>query len=99
MESKPLNILVCGGGNATHVIAGLAGRHENCKVSIFDIVEKEVKGFQEGIEKFGGITVKHGNNKYFGKVHKAVQKCDEVAKDADVIFISIPAFVHEEYFK
>ena len=49
-----MQVTVCGGGNAAHVLAGLLGRQNGLSVHVYTPYTDEAERWQGGIERNGG---------------------------------------------
>ena len=91
------NILLCGAGNAVHIISSLTGKAGNKAIPhIYSILPNEIEKLQKShpLE----ILTHYHNNDYIGKVEKVVGS-PEIVADMDIIFMSMPGFLHSIYLK
>lgn len=90
--------MVCGGGNASQVVAGLLSTRY--KVIVISFFADEAKKWESalGADNFElevkGATV----SKILSKPYKITNDASAV-KDADVVLLAVPSFAHGEYFE
>jgi hypothetical protein len=90
----PLNVVVCGGGNGAHVLAGLASAHDGVSVSVLTLYQDEYKRWQKT------ITVKNDlGADVRGQVAMVTNDPAAVIPGADVIAFVVPAFAHKQYLE
>ncbi|KAK3091432.1 hypothetical protein FSP39_019846 [Pinctada imbricata] len=98
------NILVCGGGNGAHCIAAIAARTQpEADISVLTLYADEAERWSKSLEQnpLKGIRVhKDGTTDEFDTKPKLVTKDPSVVvPSADMIFMVVPAFAHEQYLK
>ena len=93
---RPLNVCICGGGNAAHVLAAdLGARPKDFIVSIFAGFADEAEKFRSGLAVTGGTVTRVLRGKEtVGKVDPArvSNKAADVIPEADVVLLPVPSF-------
>lgn len=92
-------ILLCGGGNAIHVLTAYLGSQPDCEVSILSTFPGEAARISENLPA-EGITCKNdlGEDKV-GKPVSVSDKPEDVVPGSDVVILAIPSFTHELYLR
>lgn len=83
-------LTICGGGNAAHVLIGLAGQ-AGWEVKVFTPLTGEAERLQAG----GGITVRQPGKSSTGRAHRTSADPAEVIPGADLVLLALPAFAHD----
>ena len=101
LSERQQTILVCGGGNGAHCLAAIANQRPNtdvCVLTLFaDEAQRWTKLLQDEPMKLS-VTYSDGSSGEFSAKPKLVTKNPaEVVPNADVIFMVVPAFAHQEY--
>ena len=99
--STKLQILICGGGNGAHCIAAIASTRKDAEVSILTLYADEAERWTK-LLKGKPLTAtnvhKDGTEDQFETRPKIVTKNPgAVVSKADIIFMVVPAFAHEQY--
>ena len=81
-----MQITICGGGNAAHVLAGLLGSREELSVHVYAPYGDEAEHWREGVRKNGGITVSTPEGKIIGRPN-AIYSDPEAAVALSLIHI------------
>ena len=92
-------ILICGGGNATHTLIPILRKKFSGKINLFLPIQSELKQFNHLITSSGKISVTFGSETFSGSINNASNLPEEVCNNADLILLPIPAFIHEPIFK
>ncbi|KAG7373372.1 NAD/NADP octopine/nopaline dehydrogenase, alpha-helical domain containing protein [Nitzschia inconspicua] len=92
-------ILLCGGGNAIHVLTSLIGSRPDCDVSIFSTFPGEADRIRDAIPEEGIQCVNDLGEDKYGKPVKVSDKAEEVVPGSDIIILAIPSFTHELYLR
>lgn len=96
-ESK--NVAIFGGGNGAHVLAGISSMVKNAHVTVVDTYEDEAERWTKAMAA-NGFTVKYTNGQKLsqsaGSVNfKVTKQVEENVKNADIVILCMPAFLHE----
>lgn len=101
-ENK-LKVLICGGGNGAHCLAGLSSSNPDIETRVLTLFADEAERWSK-ILQTDDLTVTIVNSD--GSSSEIKSKPTLVTKDpksattgADVIFLTVPAFAHEQYFR
>ena len=98
MAPEPKTILLCGGGNAVHVMAALFGSQGH-KVRILSTWSDEAARLRAASEE-KGITVKCDNGQELVGWPEVIGKDPAVVvPGCDIVILALPAFAHEGYLK
>ncbi|KAL8591743.1 hypothetical protein ACOMHN_032285 [Nucella lapillus] len=103
MSEKPV-ICICGGGNAAHVMTGLASANERKpEVRVLTLYGNEAETWTEKLGADEIVISKHYPD---GKVEEIKGKPAFVTNDAkkavtgaNVLIFCVPAFAHQQYFE
>lgn len=101
-ENK-LNVLVCGGGNGAHCLAGLSASNPDVETRVLTLFADEAERWSK-ILQTNDLTVTMVNSdgssgEIKSKPTLVTKDPKEAASGADVIFLVVPAFAHEQYFR
>jgi hypothetical protein len=99
MATEKKKILLCGGGNAIHVLTSLIGSRPDCEVCIFSTFPGEADRIRANVPAEGIKCVNDLGEDKFGKPLKISDKAEEVVPGSDVIILAIPSFTHEMYLR
>ena len=99
MSNTKKNILLCGGGNAIHVLTAYIGSQPNYNVSVFSTFPGEADKLRAALPDEGIKCVNDLGPDMFGKPIKVSDKAEEVVPGSDVIILAIPSFTHEIYLR
>ena len=99
MSENKKNILLCGGGNAIHVLTAYIGSQPDCNVSVFSTFPGEADKFRAALPEEGIKCMNDLGPDKFGKPIKVSDKAEEVVPGSDVIILAIPSFTHEIYLR
>ena len=97
-----MKLLICGGGNGAHVLAGLAATGPDTEVRVLTLFQDEAERWTNSMKK-GHFTVTF--NQHGKEVRRLTNKPDIVSKDpkvaegCELIVLVVPAFGHAEYLK
>lgn len=100
-DDKKLCVVVCGGGNGSHVMAAFAVSRPNTEVRVISLTQDEKwTAAMAGHTLTVDITHNDGSTGSVSGNPSMVTKDPSVAiPGADIIILSIPAFAHEQYFE
>ena len=93
-----MKVILCGGGNAIHVLTAYAGATPDCEVSILSLFPGEADRLNKAIPAEG---VKCDNDLGPDVFGKPVNVTDQpnVVEGADLVIFALPSFTHELYLK
>jgi len=98
MAPTTKTVLLCGGGNAVHVMAALASGAGH-RVRILSTFADEAARLANSASE-RGITAKCDDGREVtGFLEKVAKDPAEVAPGCDVVVLAVPAFAHEAYLK
>lgn len=101
-ENK-LKVLVCGGGNGAHCLAGLSASNPDVETRVLTLFADEAERWSQIIQDNDLIVTmvnSDGSSREIKSKPTLVTKDPkEAASGADVIFLVVPAFAHEQYFR
>ncbi|MBE7469651.1 MAG: hypothetical protein DPW09_35385 [Anaerolineae bacterium] len=83
-------LTICGGGNAAHVLIGLAGQ-AGWEVNVFAPLADEANRLQAG----GGITVRQHDKIIRGQARRISADPAEVIPGSEWVLLALPAFAHD----
>lgn len=87
-------LTICGGGNAAHVLIGLASQAD-WEVNVFAPLADEAERFRAG----GEITVRQQDKLIPGRAHCISTDPAEVIPGAGLVLLALPAFAHESILR
>lgn len=101
-ENK-LKVLVCGGGNGAHCLAGLSASNPDVETRVLTLFADEAERWSK-ILQINDLTVTMVNSdgssgEIKSKPTLVTKDPKEAASGADVIFLVVPGFAHEQYFR
>lgn len=101
-ENK-LKVLVCGGGNGAHCLAGLSASNPDVETRVLTLFADEAERWSK-ILQTNDLTVTMVNSdgssgEIKSKPTLVTKDPKEAASGADVIFLVVPAFAHEQYLR
>lgn len=90
-------VLVCGGGNGAHCLAGLASSVKGMEVKVLTLFLDEAETWAKACDENKGIEVTGGSREVKAKPLLITKDPAEAAKDVNIIFLVVPAFAHAWY--
>ncbi|ESP05382.1 hypothetical protein LOTGIDRAFT_202998 [Lottia gigantea] len=100
---EKLTAVVCGGGNAAHVMSGLAASRENVDIRVLDTFSDEAERWAKILENDEMVlTVNHPDGTHGevkSKPHLITNDAKKACDGASIIIFAVPAFAHEGYFE
>lgn len=99
--SAQFNVVVCGGGNGAHTLAGIISCRGVARVTVLDVYQNEAeewtrtlaeKGFRVNFPNGKSLYQKPRNVNF--NVTKSAETC---VPEADIVVICVPAFAHDLY--
>lgn len=104
-----IKVLLCGGGNAIHVLCSYVGSrsnpqqhddaHEDCEVRILSIFPGEAARLSAALPESGICCHNDLGPEVYGKPVAISDDPAVVAPGAQVVILAIPSFTHELYLK
>ena len=95
-----MKVLLCGGGNAVHVLSSYIGALPDCSVSILSLFPPgEADRLRKAIPAEGIKCINDLGDDVYGKPLKISEDTAELATVADVVILAIPSFTHELYLQ
>jgi hypothetical protein len=92
-------VLLCGGGNAIHVLASYVSSLTDTEVCILSLFPGEAERLRNSIPDKGIKCVNDLGDDVYGKPTKISDDVLEVAPGADVVILALPSFTHEMYLR
>jgi len=95
-------VLLCGGGNAVHVLASYVGSLPEAQVNTLSLYPGEAERLEKAVASSGqGIqcTNDSGDPPVFGKPAAISNDPSKVVPDSDVIIMALPAAFHQAYLE
>ncbi len=90
-----MNILICGGGNAAHALAGLLSTQEDLRVRVYLSFEDEARQWKEGLAEQKSLHVHLPQGELVGRPVQVSSQAAEIVPGADLVLLALPAFAHE----
>lgn len=90
-----MQVLICGGGNAAHALAGLLSTQVDLQVSVYLSFEDEARQWQDGIEEQKGLRIYLPQGELVGQPVGVSTQPAEIVPGADLVLLAMPAFAHE----
>jgi hypothetical protein len=90
-----MQITICGGGNAAHVLVALISTKQDYQVNLYTPLVDEVQRWHEGIEAAGGVTLTSDDGTLLGRPHKVSDDPSSVVPGSQLVLLALPAFAHE----
>ena len=94
-------VIICGGGNGAHVLAGLVSSRANNVVTVLDVYENETERWNAEMKKSGFRVCLPDKTEIFQKpddILFTVTRDVKVVAEADVVIFCLPAYGHQTYF-
>lgn len=97
--NNEIQVCICGGGNAAHVMAGLFSAEYNNtikKVNIFSNFSDTAERMREGVEKGDGIRVNMPDGRtVIGKPDIISNNAEDVIPDSNLIIMPVPSLAYK----
>lgn len=90
--SAQQRIVICGGGNAAHVLIALLAPHH--EVAVYAPLADEAARLQAGCTKTGGISTQAGAQRWTGQPWRISADPAAVFPGADLVLLALPASAH-----
>ena len=98
---KPTRILVCGGGNGAHTLAGLASALKNVEVNVLTLYADEAQRWTNALGADKIVIDVHYNDgtqgELSGKPRIITNDPGVAMENVEAIFFVVPAFAHMQY--
>ena len=101
MAKEATKVIICGGGNGAHVLAGLVSSRANNDVTVLDVYEDETERWNAEMKKSGFKVCLPDKTEIFQKSDNilfTVTRDVKVVAEADVLIFCLPAYGHQTYF-
>ena len=101
MSETPLRVVICGGGNGAHVLAGVISSDVENLVTVLVVSKHAQERWNEAIKQTG-FRVCYPNKQDIvqepGNVLFNITKDVDTISTADVVILCLPAYGHQTYF-
>lgn len=98
-SEKPKKVLLCGGGNAIHVLTSYISSQPDTHVTILSLFPGEADRLRNAIPEAGVRCTNDLGDDVYGKPNFITDKPEEIPQDLDIVIFAIPSFTHELYLK
>jgi hypothetical protein len=90
---KQLRIVICGGGNAVHVLVPVIKETSGAWVGVLAPYSDEAARISSGASE-NGITVEYNEREVTARPDMVTSLAEEVIPEADIVLFALPAFAH-----
>ena len=90
-----MQITICGGGNAAHVLVALISAKHDHQVNVYTPLEDEIQRWRQGIEAGGGVALTSDDGILLGFPQQVSDDASSVIPGSQLVLLSLPAFAHE----
>ncbi len=94
-----MKVLLCGGGNAIHVLSSYISARSDTHVTVLSLFPGEADKLRDAIPEEGICCINDLGDDVYGKPDAIIGKAEDVPKDLDIVIFALPSFVHEMYLK
>lgn len=94
-----MKVLLCGGGNAIHVLSAYICAKDDTHVTILSLFPGEANRLRDAIPDEGIKCVNDLGEDIIGLPDSVIGKAEDVPKDIDIVIFALPSFTHEMYLK
>ncbi len=94
-----MHILICGGGNAAHTLAGLLASRPEHDINVYLSFPEEADRWRDGLAQHGGMLVRRREGDLLGRPRLVSSSPEEVASQAQLVLLALPAFAHENVLR
>lgn len=94
-----MHILICGGGNAAHTLAGLLASQPDNHTQIFLSIPEEADRWRRGLALSGGMRVRSRDGERVGNPRLVSANPQEAAAHVQLVLLALPAFAHESVLR
>eukprot|EP00567_Pseudictyota_dubia_P018545 CAMPEP_0197432056 /NCGR_PEP_ID=MMETSP1175-20131217/179_1 /TAXON_ID=1003142 /ORGANISM="Triceratium dubium, Strain CCMP147" /LENGTH=417 /DNA_ID=CAMNT_0042960045 /DNA_START=175 /DNA_END=1428 /DNA_ORIENTATION=+ len=94
-----MKVLLCGGGNAIHVLTSYIGSLPDVSVCILSLFPGEAQRFEDALDDERGIRCENdlGSEPIYGKPAMISSDPAAVVPGSDVVILALPSFTHGDY--
>ena len=94
-----MKVLLCGGGNAIHVLSSYVGSQPDCEVVVLTLFPGEAERFAKAVPDKGIACENDLGPAVHGKVQTITDDPAQAAAGADIdlVLLALPSFTHELY--
>ena len=92
-------VLLCGGGNAIHVLTSYIGSRPDCDVSILTTFQGEADRMRDAIPDEGIRCANDSGGDKIGRPVRVSDRAEDVAPGSDVVILAVPSFAHALYLR
>lgn len=90
-----MHILICGGGNAAHTLAGILASRPDNHINVFLSFPEEAERWKQGLALGGGMRVRNRESQLLGNPHLVSSNAQVAAAHAQLVLLALPAYAHE----
>ena len=94
-----MKVLLCGGGNAIHVLSSYVSAKDDTHVTILSLFPGEADRLRNAIPEEGIRCMNDLGPDVYGKPDSVIDKAEDVPTDLDIVIFALPSFTHEMYLK
>jgi len=96
-----MKVLLCGGGNAIHVLTCYIGSLPDCEARILSLFPGEAKRLEDALDDEKGIRCENdlGPDPVYGKPAMISSDPAAVVPGSDVVILALPSFTHGIYLE
>jgi hypothetical protein len=94
-----MKVLLCGGGNAIHVLSSYIGSKPDCEVNVLSTFPGEADRLRMSMPDEGIKCMNDLGKDVYGKPTLISDDPAAVVPGSDVVILAIPSFTHELYLK
>jgi saccharopine dehydrogenase-like NADP-dependent oxidoreductase len=86
-----MKVLLCGGGNAIHVLSSYISAREDTHVTVLSLFPGEADKLRDAIPAEGIRCINDLGDDVYGKPDRVIGKAENVPKDLDIVIFAHPA--------
>ncbi|KAL7457140.1 hypothetical protein ACHAWC_008654 [Mediolabrus comicus] len=94
-----MKVLLCGGGNAIHVLSSYISARDDTHVTVLSLFQGEAEKLRDAIPEEGIRCINDLGDDVYGKPDAVIGRAEDVPKDLDIVVFALPSFTHELYLK
>ena len=94
-----MKVLLCGGGNAIHVLTSYVGSKPDCEVSVLTLYPGEADRFRAACPDEGVQCQNDLGPDVYGKPKVITDDPSKLDNDIDVVIMALPALFHQAYLE